>query len=139
MSIKSTKDIYNVLEKYLRAAATPGGGGPMTVTALMDIDEVRSAALNELTSDGKDVRAASVQLSNALGLMWRRELLIKYPAPRESNSFARYAYIWAADDIQPEREIPFVNIGKKGLTFAEIEGGVVLDFPKFTITIRSKE
>lgn len=144
MSIKSTKGIYNILEKYLRAAATRGGGGALTVTALMDIPEVRAAALEEYTADD-DVRVATNKLSDALGLMWRRGLLTRYPAPKESNSFARYAYIWDQSEdnkqivgIPPTRGKLHVDVEKFECTVSEFEGGVLLNFPKFSITIESK-
>lgn len=140
MSIKSPRDIYHILEKHLRAAATPGGSGPMTVTTLMDIPEVRQAALDAYTADD-DVRVATNKLSDALGFMWRRGLLTRFPAPKESNSFARYAYIWEATDerMQPE-ESPLLRptTGKVGCLISETSDGVVLDFSKFTITIKSK-
>lgn len=140
MSIKSPRDIYHVLEKHLRTAAAPGGGGPMTVTMLMDIPEVRQAALNEFTSDD-DVRIATNRLSDALGFMWRRGLLTRYPAPKESNSFARYSYIWdQQEDIRPvtEKPLAYTSSGKLGCAITEIDDGVVLDFVKFTITIKGK-
>lgn len=141
MAIKSPKDIYNILEKHLRAAATEGGGEPLTVTALMDIDEVRHAALEEFTADGKDVRTATNKLSDALGFMWRRGLLTRYPAPKESNSFARYSYIWdQQEDSRPviERPVARTPTGKLGFTIVETEGGVQLEFAKFSITIKGK-
>ena len=55
----------------------------------MDIPEIREEALAEY---GKDIRIATNKLSDALGLMWRRNLLVRYPAPRETNTLARYAY-----------------------------------------------
>lgn len=141
MSIKSPRGIYQILEKHLRAAATPGGKGPMTVTVLMDIPDVRQAALDEFTTDD-DVRVATNRPSDALGFMWRRGLLTRYPAPKESNSFARYSYVWGQEDdkVTPApvarmvpKEIPAFNC-----TVSEFEGGVLLSFPKFTITIESK-
>lgn len=140
MSIKSTKGIYNILEKYLRAAGTPGGGGPMTVTALMDVPEVRAAALEEYTTDD-DVRVATNKLSDALGLMWRRGLLTRYPAPKESQSFARYSYVWDSnDEEQPDSIKPMhAPRPKEGFAVSKVDDDVVLDFRNFTITIRSKE
>lgn len=141
MSIKSPRGIYQLLEKHLRAAASPGGSGPMTVTALMDIPEVRQAALHELTTDD-DVRVATNRLSDALGFMWRRGLLTRFPAPKESNSFARYAYSWEQQD-DATVPTPVARMEPKRLegfrcTVSEFEGGVLLSFPKFTITIESK-
>lgn len=135
MVIKSEKDIYNVLEKHLRAAAYP-----LTVTMLMDIEEVRKVALDELSSDG-DEREATNKLSDTLGFMWRRGLLTRFPAPKESNSFARFSYVWdQKENSRPVQETPIAraSAGKVGFTIAEIDDGVLLEFQKFTVMIKSK-
>lgn len=135
MAIKSGKDIYNVLEKHLRAAAYP-----MTVTMLMDIQEVHDTAIAELTAEG-DVREATNKLSDTLGFMWRRGLLTRFPAPKESNSFARFSYIWdQQENSRPVQNTPIARAaaGKVGFTITEIDDGVLLEFQKFTVTIKSK-
>lgn len=135
MAIKSEKDIYNVLEKHLRAAAYP-----MTVTMLMDIQEVRDTALAELSSNG-DEREATNKLSDTLGFMWRRGLLTRFPAPKESNSFARFSYIWdQKTDSRPVSSNPIARAaaGKVGVSITEIDDGVLLEFQKFTVMIKSK-
>lgn len=73
MSIRSIKEIYQLLEEQLRKSTKP-----MTCVDLMDIPEIRNEALAEY---GKDIRIATNKLSDALGLMWRRNLLVRYPAP----------------------------------------------------------
>lgn len=135
MAIKSEKDIYNVLEKYLRATAYP-----MTVTMLMDIAEVRDTATAELSSDG-DLRETTNKLSDTLGFMWRRGLLTRFPAPKESNSFARFSYIWDQQvDSRPVQNAPIARAtaGKIGFTVTEIDDGVLLEFQKFSVMIKSK-
>ena len=57
----------------------------------MDDPQFRATATAKY---GKDIRVTTNKVSDALGLMWRKNLLIRYPAPRETNSLARYAYIW---------------------------------------------
>lgn len=84
MSIHSFKEIYQVLEEHLRKATKP-----VTCVDLMDIPEIRKEAFAEY---GEDIRTATNKLSDALGLMWRRNLLVRYPAPRETNTLVRYAY-----------------------------------------------
>lgn len=136
MAIKSEKDIYNVLEKHLRAAAYP-----MTVTMLMDIPEVRKTAVAEFSPGERDERKATDKLSDTLGFMWRRGLLTRFPAPKESNSFARFSYIWdQQEDSRPVAEGPIARAtaGKTGFTIAEIDGGVLLEFQAFTVLIRNK-
>lgn len=134
MIIRSEKDIYNVLEKHLRKSSTP-----MTVTALMDIAEVRRVAMDEFSPKDRDARKTADKLSDALGFMWRRGLLTRYPAPKETRSFARFAYGWGSKEpAEPRPLAPNVSSGKLGFTVVEIEGGVQIDFQKFTVTIKGK-
>lgn len=94
MTIRSDKEIYQVLEEYLRIQEAPA-----TVGTLMDIPAVRKAATAEF---GSDIRVASDKVSDALGFMWRRGLLTRYPAPKDSKSLARFAYAWdAKQDARP--------------------------------------
>ena len=77
----------------------------------MDIPEIRKEALAEY---GKDIRTATNKLSDALGLMWRRNLLVRYPAPRETNTLARYAYSWDfKQDAQESIPIPSPVVSRK--------------------------
>lgn len=71
----------------------------------MDDPEFRATAMAEY---GKDVRVATNKVSDALGLMWRRNLLVRFPAPKETNSLVRYAYIWdkGRDTIQALPVLP---------------------------------
>lgn len=88
MSIKSDKTIYQVLERHLREA-----DGPLTCVDLMDRNDVRAEALKEFGGKERDVRQATNKLSDALGFMWRRGLLTRFPAPKGSHSLARFSYI----------------------------------------------
>lgn len=132
MSIRSIKEIYQVLEKHLKLSTKP-----MTCVDLMDIPEVREEAIAEY---GKDIRIATNKLSDALGLMWRRGILTRYPAPREANTLARYAYVWdASQDAQESAPIPSPTISRKStFNIAEQDGGVFIEFDKFTVFIKSK-
>ena len=57
------------------------------------------------------------KVSDALGLMWRRNLLVRYPAPRETSSLARYAYIWdKGKDISKLTPVPSPSSSKAALT-----------------------
>lgn len=82
MAIRSTKEIYQVLERALKNSANP-----VTCVDLMDTPEVREAAVAEY---GKDIRTATNKVSDALGFMWRRNLLIRYPAPAGPSTLARW-------------------------------------------------
>lgn len=69
MGIRSIKEIYQVLEEHLRSSDKP-----LTCVDLMDIPDVRKAAVAEY---GKDIRTATNKVSDALGLVWRRNLLTR--------------------------------------------------------------
>lgn len=72
--------------------------------------------------------------------MWRRNLLVRYPAPRESNTLARYAYSWDfKQDAQESVPIPSPVVSRKAqLNIIEQDGGVLIEFDKFTVFIKQK-
>lgn len=43
---------------------------------------------------GKDMRVTTDKVSDALGLMWWRGYLKRFPAPQTSKTLARFAYLW---------------------------------------------
>jgi hypothetical protein len=107
----------------------------------MDIPEIRKEAVAEFGGSSKDVRVATNKLSDALGFMWRRGLLTRYPAPRTDLSLARYAYSWAGDtSAEPSRPIPppIRSIGKTAVSIKEHEEGVEIEFDKFIVYIKPK-
>lgn len=131
--IRSEDNIYEVIEKALSASEVP-----MTCADLMDIHEVRKAALKRF---GDDLQLATNKMSDLLGFMWRRTILERYQAP-PSRSMARYAYMLAskADEPVPTEIIPPPAHlrGKQKFTVSEQNGDVVIDFPNFTIRVTSK-
>lgn len=132
MGIKSEKTIYSLLEKHLRATEEP-----VTCVDLMDIQEIRKAALAEFGQ--QDVRLATNKLSDALGFMWRRGLVTRFPAPKESTSFARYSYIWdRKEDAKPISPLPSPSrlSGKHNIQIIEHDEGVEIVLDKMTIYIR---
>ena len=96
----------------------------MTSVDLMDIPEIREEAIAEY---GKDIRIATNKLFDALGLMWRRNLLVRYPAPRETNTLARYAYSWDfKKDTQASEPIPPPVVSRKtSINATEQDGGYI--------------
>lgn len=132
MVIRSERTIYQLLEARLREAAQP-----MTCNDLMDFPEIHKEALNEF---GKDVRNATNKLSDALGFMWRRGLLTRYPAPKTETSFARFSYTWDhGTKEEPARPISSpVRSSKTGLTITEHSDCVEIEFDKFVILVRPK-
>lgn len=131
MGIRSDKEIYRALETRLREAQKP-----ITCVDLMDDPDFRATAIAEY---GKDIRVTTNKVSDALGLMWRRNLLVRYPAPRETSSLARYAYIWdKGKDISKLTPVPSPSSSKSGVNVVEQDDGVLIEFDKFTVFIRQK-
>lgn len=106
MSIRSIKEIYQVLEEHSCKSTKP-----MTCVDLMDIPEIRKEAIAEY---GKDIRLATNKLSDALRLMRRQNLLVRYSVPRETSAAARYAYSRDfKQDTQESVPIPSPVVSRK--------------------------
>lgn len=137
MGIRSEKTIYQVLEKRLREA-----GEPLTCVDLMDMNDVRSEAMKEFGGRERDIRQATNKLSDALGFMWRRGLLTRFPAPKGSQSLARFSYVWdKKEDARPVEPVPSPKSlhRKTGFIVSEYGDGVMVEFEKFIVLINPKE
>jgi hypothetical protein len=130
MVIRSDREIYQVIEKYLRDSSTP-----MTCVDLMDIPEVFKVATEEF---GADKRQATNKLSDTLGFMWRREVLKRYPTSGANGQLARYAYLWAESDTRPTQPIAAPTRSKTGVIVEERDDGIMIEFDKFFVFVRPK-
>lgn len=128
MTIKSEAHIYKAIETRLREV----GDNPQTCVDLFDVPDIRKHVEN------------TNRLSDHLGHMWRRGLLQRWYAPKDSAQRSRYAYTWLEQaepeptPIEPLRVIRNETV-KLNVTITEDEHKVVLDFKEFTITIQSKQ
>ena len=129
--IRSDKEIYRVLEAALKKTDKP-----VTCVDLMDDPTIRATALAEY---GEDLRVTTNKVSDALGLMWRRNLLTRYPAPRENSTFTRYAYIWdkSKDTITPA-PVPSPTPSSVHANIIEQDGGVLIEFDKFSVFVKPR-
>ena len=116
MAIKSSREIYRVLEEAIRASATP-----VTCVDLLEVAAIRKVAIADY---GKDMRITTDKVSDALGLMWRRGYLKRFPAPQTSKTLARYAYLWDDKTSKPAAPVSFPP-GKTGVVISEKDGGVL--------------
>ena len=98
----------------------------------MDIDEIRLEALNKFGGANQDLQLATNKMSDVLGFMRRRGVLIRFPAPRDGTSFTRYSYTWADKPEPDARPIPSPPSPRVGKTKLEIELG------ELVINIRRK-
>lgn len=125
--IKSEDSVYKALEEVLRNSKEP-----LTRNEVWDKSpEVRERA------DDKGING----VSDKLGFMWRKGLLIRYPAPRTSTSFARFSYAWKPEKIEPLRALPDRSkpvVGKQILNIHETKDGVMIELDKIVTTIKVK-
>jgi len=122
--IRSSAEIYQVLEKHLRKA----GEKPQTC---VDLYEHR---------DVKELVESANRVSDYLGHMWRRGLLQRWYAANTTQR-SRYAYTWIGDKEEEAKPVHYLTVaeGKKpNATVVEEDGKLVIDFESFTITIQSK-
>lgn len=138
--IRSADPLYPLVTKALEESDSP-----QTCAMLMDRFDIRSAACARF---GDDIRVATYKLSDLLGFMWRKGLLLRSPAPvLSTSSLARYAYSIKKRAEQPASEpIPFTPSipahsegSKRSFVVQETQDGVVLDFEHFTVVIRNKD
>lgn len=124
MSIRSSKNVYQLIEKHLQHSAEP-----LTCVELMEFPDLRQAALEEY---GSDIQLATNRVSDALGFMWRRDLLSRY-SNADVTSKARFAYKWSERTTSSPISSPS---GKKPeMKITEKEGKVVIELKNITITI----
>lgn len=125
--VKSTNTIYQLIEENLKVA-----NEPMTCNDLWDKDSRISEVVRE---GGMD------KLSDYLGFMWRKGLLIRYPAPRTSKSLARYAYKWKPVEDKPPvalKDLPKPLVAKNNIEIIETKDGVVIELANISITIKNR-
>ena len=138
MSFRNAFGIYQVLKQHLEHA-----DHPLTCVDLFEQQDVRS-----LVEDANRV-------SDYLGHMWRRGLLSRYPAPKDGNTMARYAYSWkdpkkqapAQRNPTPQlRVLPTARTAaaaapvaqKQQMSVEQTDAGIVIDLPNLTLTIKTK-
>lgn len=136
MGVKSDRPIYGLIEKHIKVNKQP-----MTCNALMEIDEIRTAALDEFGGPERSIQHATNKTSDMLGFMWRRGVLTRHPAPKDGISFARFSYIGneAPDsDAKPIPPPPSPSVARHKLNIQEISNGVEIELDGFIITVRRK-
>lgn len=126
--IKSEAQIYQVLEELLRAA----GNTPLTCVDLFDDQRV------------KDLVPSPNRVSDYLGHMWRRGVVQRWYASKETSSRSRYAYTWIEQPEEVLEPVTRLTVPRKlapekpNITVVEDDGSITLDFKEFTITVKHK-
>ncbi len=126
MSIKSERSIYQVLEENLKKSTKP-----LTCTDLWDMD----GRIRELEKEG-----GPNKISDLLGFMWRKGLVVRFHAPKTSTSYARFAYQWKEEkpDFTEKFEAPELPRGAlTNLNIREVKDGICIELHNFKITIQA--
>lgn len=124
MTIRSSKTVYQLIEKHLQDSAEP-----LTCVELMEFPDLRQAAFEEY---GNDIQLATNKVSDALGFMWRRDLLDRY-RNADVTSKARFAYKWS--ERKPSSPISSPSSKKPEMKITEKDGKVIIELNNITITI----
>jgi hypothetical protein len=127
--IKRTS-IYQVIKTALTDADRA-----LSAPDLMDVPEVRTTATEHF---GKDAQIAINKLSDALGHLWRRGSIERYPASVDGSK-ARFVYGPKHDARQSEPIPPPPNVSKKPVfNITESSEEITLDFEYFTLIVRKR-
>lgn len=112
----SDTSLYVAIEKQLRRKSPEY----LTNVTLFHTPDVRAHAED------------SAEVSDALGYMWRRGMIVRRVAPRLISDGARYEYTLAADRPPPQVE--------RAKTPIQVPSGhsVEIELPGFVLTIKAK-
>ena len=116
--------LFPVLESVLKAAKIP-----MDCQTLYDMPVVRE-------------HAASVnRVSDYLGGLWRKGLVIRLPAPRSENSRSRWMYEWKGHKGPAMHGIdytPRILADRPTVLITEEGNTITIELPNLLISIRQK-
>lgn len=124
--LHSESGLFDVLEKALKAANEPLDAG-----ALFDMEEVKACA------------STMRRVSDYLGNMWRKNLLVRTPAPKGLASKCLWMYEWKGsrdpkvyDNVHVYS--PRVLVDKPTVYVTEEGTTITLEFPAITIIVKQK-
>lgn len=131
MTIRSKDSIYLVVEKALKNA-----GKPMTAPELMDTAEVRKVAIARF---GGDIQTTINKLSDTLGFMWRRGVVVRYPSASPSSR-VRYSYgLKEKTEAEVKPILPPARPSRKPIfNVVESDDAITFDFESFTLIVKRK-
>lgn len=117
--------LFPALEAALKAASEP-----MDCQALFELPEIRA-------------RAASVnRVSDYLGGLWRKGLVVRLPAPRTENNRSRWMYEWKGQKGPRFHDAieytPKVLADRPTCLITEEGNVITLEFPNLVIQVRQK-
>lgn len=118
--------LFPALEAALRAASSP-----MDCQSLFDMPSIKQ-------------HAASVnRVSDYLGGLWRKGLVVRLPAPKEGSSKARWMYEWKGQKGPKLYDhaleyTPRILADRPSVLITEEGNVITMEFPNLIISIRQK-
>lgn len=121
--------LFPALEEALKAADEP-----MDCQTLYDMPEIRQHA------------ASANRVSDYLGGLWRKGLVVRLPAPKADNSRSRWMYLWKgakgpklhAKLEQAVEYTPRVLADRPSVLITEEGSTITIELPNLMVVIRSK-
>lgn len=131
MNQKSEEGLFDVLEKILKASDQP-----------LDCVEIYNSS-----SDVRDRAANPNRVSDYLGNMWRKGLLLRLPAPRGEDRKTRWLYAWKGrEKVKPDlkQAVAFDSqvhtlLHKPNIHIEDDGHMVTITLPGFTLTIKHND
>lgn len=132
MPARGEDGLFGALEAELKSAKEP-----LDCAALFDKASIREHAVSVN------------RVSDYLGHLWRKGLVLRLPAPKDDRSRARWMYVWRPHRPEPkpslaeaisEAETLSVNklLTRPNIEITEEGDSIVITLPSFTISVRKR-
>lgn len=118
--------LFPALEAALKAASEP-----LDAQALYDMSSV------------KEYAASVNRVSDYLGGLWRKGLVVRLPAPKNGSSRSRWSYEWKGQKgpkiyDHAQEYTPRVLADRPSVLITEEGNVITMEFPNLIISIRQK-
>lgn len=121
----SETGLFPALEAALRAATEP-----LDCQALFDMPSIKEHA------------ASVTRVSDYLGGLWRKGVVVRLPAPKDGNSRSRWMYEWKGNKgpkyLDAIEYTPKILADRPAMLITEEGNNIVLEFENLVITVRQK-
>ena len=133
MPARGEDGLFGALEAELKRAKEP-----LDCATLFERESIRTHA------------ASANRVSDYLGHMWRKGLVLRLPAPKDDRTRARWMYVWkpqkatpkptVAEAVEIAEQSP-VNklLSRPNIEITEEGDSVVITLPSFTITVKNAD